>query len=561
MDAWILQIVIGGKAGQGLGTLGELLAKSFVRDGYHVCATQAYMSRIRGGHNTFAIRVSTARVAAPQEAIDVLVALDDDTVQLHRDEMTRETGVVFMDEAGSAEANRCIKMPLKKIAEPRFQNVAAMSALAALFGLDKAVVSDVVSTHFGHMAAAVKEANSAAVEAAYAWAATAPKLIRKLPPSARVTPQLMLNGNEALALGALAGGVKFCAFYPMSPATSIMLNLVTHADAMGLIVEQAEDEIAAINMIIGASFSGSRSLTATSGGGFALMTEGISLAGMTETPVVVIVAQRPGPATGLPTRTEQADLEFVLHSGHGEFPRAVLTPGSIEECYHLMVRALELAEVSQGPVILLTDQFLADSYQDVPPFELDGTVALVLPSPGNTSEPYRRYAFTASGVSPRRIPGASRDLVVADSDEHDEDGHITEDLKIRAEMVEKRLQKMDILTDNVVAPEYDGEDAPDTLLVCWGSTKGAVDEVAVRLRTEGQSVGTLYFSQVWPLVPAQFIERLQRARRVVCVEGNATGQFARLIRRETGFAVSRLIARYDGLPFTPEYIIEELSHE
>ncbi len=561
MDPHTLQVVIGGEAGQGLVTVGELLARSFVRSGYHILVTQNYMSRIRGGHNTFSIRVSVAPVAAPQEPIDVLVALDADTVRLHREDVMHADGVVVIDDSAAAEAGRWVRVPFKKLADPKYENVAALGVVAALLGLDKPVVSEAVVAYFGSKDTIVVEANRTAVDAAYAWAATAPRLIRKLAPADASAARLMLNGNEALALGALAGGVKFCAFYPMSPSTSIVLNLVKHADAMGLIVEQAEDEIAAINMAIGASFAGSRSMTATSGGGFALMTGGVSLAAVTETPVVIVVAQRPGPATGLPTRTEQADLEFVLHAGHGEFPRAVFAPGSIQACFELMRRTFALAEASQGPVFLLTDQFLADSYRDVPAFRLDDAAARVLPPQEPSPEPYRRYALTASGVSPRRIPGVSRDLVVADSDEHDEAGHITEDLKLRAKMVAKRLRKLKVLTDNVVAPAYDGGDAPDILLMNWGSTQGAVDEAAERMRAEGRSVGTLHFSQVWPLVPAQFLDRLRGARRVVCVEGNAMGQFSRLIRRESGFTVGGLVTRYDGLPFTPEYIIEGLSHE
>ena len=555
-------LVIGGEAGQGLITLGELLAKSLVRSGYHLLVTQNYMSRIRGGHNTFSIRVGVAPVTAPQQPIDVLVALDNDTVRLHQDELAQANGVVVGDDAAAATPGLCVRVPFKKLAASKYENVAALGVVAALLGLDQSVVSETVAVHFGRKDAAALKANHAAVEAASAWAAAlAPQLIRKLAPADASVSRLMLNGNEALALGALAGGVKFCAFYPMSPATSLVLNLAKHAEAMGLVVEQAEDEIAAVNMAIGASFAGSRSMTATSGGGFALMAEGVSLAAMTETPVVIVVAQRPGPATGLPTRTEQSDLEFVLHAGHGEFPRALFAPGSIQECFDLMRRAFALAEASQGPVFLLTDQFLADSYRDVPAFNLAADPVLALPAPEPAAVPYQRYALTASGVSPRRLPGASQDLVVADSDEHDADGHITEDLELRSKMVEKRLRKLKILTDNVVPPEYDGGDAPDLLLMNWGSTKGAVDEAAARRRAAGRSVGTLHFSQVWPLLPAQFLARLQAARRVVGVEGNATGQFSRLIRRESGFTVAGLLTRYDGLPFTPEYIIEELGHE
>ena len=557
-----LQVVIGGEAGQGLVTLGDLLARSLVKSGYHVHVTQNYMSRIRGGHNAFAIRVGVDPLAAPQEPINLLVALDADTVGLHRDALVPGKSAIVLDEAFPVEAGTCVRVPFKKLAAARYENVAALGVAAALLGLDKSVVGDAVDAFFGNKDASVSAANRAAVDAAYAWAETSSTTFPGLNPAAAGgAPRLVVNGNEALALGALAGGVKFCAFYPMSPATSIMLNLAKHAEAMGLVVEQAEDEIAAVNMALGGAFSGSRSMTATSGGGFALMTEGVSLAGMTETPVVIVVAQRPGPATGLPTRTEQGDLEFVLHAGHGEFPRAIFAPGTIAECFALMRRTFALAEASQGPVFLLTDQFLADSQQDVEPFNIRDAAAPGLAPPPGASGRSLPYAITDSGVSPRRVPGAGPELAVADSDEHDEAGHITEDLEIRVKMVEKRLRKTKILEDHIVPPDYAGDENPDLLLVSWGSPTGAVREAAARLRAAGRTVGTLHFPQVWPLAPEQFLARLRSAGRVVCVEGNATGQFARLIRRETGFEVQRVLSRYDGLPFTPEYILGGLEHE
>jgi len=328
---------------------------------------------------------------------------------------------------------------------------------------------------------------------------------------------------------------------------------------MGLIVEQAEDEIAAINMAIGASFTGAPSMVATSGGGFALMVEGVSLAAMTETPVVVVVAQRPGPATGLPTRTEQGDLELVLHSGHGEFPRAIFAPGTVEECFHLTRKAFELAERYQSPMFLLTDQFLADSYRAVVPFDIEN---LPLVHPGTKtgeSSQYTRYAITESGISPRLLPGMTENLVVADSDEHTEGGHITEDLFVRKQMVEKRLRKGKGIRAEVTPPYMVGEEKPDLLLVSWGSSKGAVNEVASHIRSGGEKVATLHFSQVWPLVPEQFIGYLESSRNVVIVEGNAFGQMARLIQRETGFQIRNKVLRYDGLPITPEFILRELS--
>jgi 2-oxoglutarate ferredoxin oxidoreductase subunit alpha len=328
---------------------------------------------------------------------------------------------------------------------------------------------------------------------------------------------------------------------------------------MGLVVEQAEDEIAAINMTIGASFAGAPSMVATSGGGFALMVEGVSLAAMTETPVVVIVAQRPGPATGLPTRTEQADLELILHAGHGEFPRAIFAPGTVQECFHLTRRAFELSERYQGPMFLLTDQFLADSYRAVKPLDVENLSPVRVGTEAVGSLPYLRFAITESGVSPRLLPGMTEHLVVADSDEHTQDGHITEDLSVRKLMVEKRLRKREGLRSEVIPPEMEGKENPDVLLVSWGSSKGAVEEAASRLRSTRQRVATLHFSQVWPLVPEQFMSYLESARQVVSVEGNAFGQLARLIRRETGFHIDKRALRYDGLPLTPESILLELN--
>jgi 2-oxoglutarate ferredoxin oxidoreductase subunit alpha len=416
-----------------------------------------------------------------------------------------------------------------------------------------------VDDFFGKKDASLAAENHRALAAGTAWAAAHATSRHKLPAASKPARRLMMNGNEAIALGAISGGLRFYSFYPMTPSTSIGLTLAGQAKTIGLIVEQAEDEIAAINMAIGASFAGAPSMVGTSGGGFALMVEGVSLAAMTETPLVIVVAQRPGPATGLPTRTEQADLEFVLHAGHGEFPRAIFSPGTVEECFHLTRRALEVAERYQGPMFLLTDQFLADSYRAVAPFEVENLAAVKVGTEAVGSSPYLRFTITESGVSPRLFPGITENLVVADSDEHTEDGHITEDLSMRRQMVEKRLRKGKEIRAEVIAPEMEGEENPDLLLVSWGSSKGAVQEAASRMKSNGEKVATLHFSQVWPLVPEQFMSHLNSARQVVSIEGNAFGQLARLIRRETGFYIKKKLLRYDGLPVTPESILGELS--
>jgi 2-oxoglutarate ferredoxin oxidoreductase subunit alpha len=553
-----MNILIGGEAGQGLVTVGQLLAKSLVRSGYAIVVTQSYESRIRGGHNTFAIRVGAERVMAPKEDVDFLVAFNAETLTLHRDELSPD-GLVVLDSAMGIEDKNLLKVPFKELAEDRFVNVAALGVVGCLLGLDEGLMARAVDDFFGKKKPKMAEENRVALTAAIQWAAKQATSSRRLP-EVRDTPQhLMMNGNEAIAFGAISAGLKFLAFYPMTPSTSIALNLAAQAKKMGLVVEQAEDEIAAINMAIGASFAGAPSMVSTSGGGFALMVEGVSLAAMTETPLVIVVAQRPGPATGLPTRTEQGDLELVLHAGHGEFPRAIFAPGTVEECFHLTRRAFELAERYQGPMFLLTDQFLADSYRAVMPFGAKNLPAVSVGARATGGLSYERFALTESGVSPRLLPGTGRHLVVADSDEHTEGGHITEDLSIRIKMVKKRLTKGGWIGSEVIPPEFQGGGKPDLLLLSWGSSKGAVQEAASHLQSKGKQVATLHFSQIWPLLPEQFLEHLERAREVICIEGNAFGQLARLIRRETGFQVKKRILRYDGLPLTPEWVLRKLD--
>jgi 2-oxoglutarate ferredoxin oxidoreductase subunit alpha len=556
-----IQLLIGGEAGQGLVTIGQLLGKALVRAGYEIFISQSYHSRIRGGHNTFAIRLGTGPFFAPRENIDILVALNAETVELHRGQLT-ERALLIADSAFAPDLPGTISVPFAELGPERLLNTAALALLGQVLDLPSEPLYQALEIMLGKKHPEVMAENQDIMEKSRKWAEThVPKHGFTLTGGSPATDRLLLNGNEAIALGALAAGLKFCAFYPMTPATSIVLELITHAEIMRCIVEQAEDEIAAINMAIGAAFAGAPSMVATSGGGFALMAEGVSLAAMTETPVLIAVAQRPGPATGMPTRTEQADLEFVLHAGHGEFPRAIFAPGSIEACYHLTQKALGLAEQSQSPVFLLTDQFLADSSRPVTPFDPAAITPVRAGSnPDSEPTPYQRYRLTESGLSPRLLPGLSTQLVVADSDEHDEDGHISEDHGVRISMVEKRLRKLDLLKQQVVAPLLDGENGAALLLVCWGSSQGPVREAVAVLREQGRSVAGLHFSQVWPLVPAQFLDILQDAGKVICVEGNATGQFARLIQREAGFAIPERIARYDGLPFTAGYILERLQN-
>lgn len=556
-----IQLLIGGEAGQGIETIGQLLAKTLVRAGHEIFVSQSYHSRIRGGHNTFAVRLGSGPFFAARESIDILVALNAESVELHREQLT-ERALLVADAATAPDQAGTVAVPFAELGPEQLRNTAALALIGHILALPAESIDQAMEDLLGRKHPEALAENREIMEKSREWAALhLPEHDFRLPSLSSPPERLLLNGNQAIALGALAGGVKFCAFYPMTPATSIALELINHAETMGCVVEQAEDEIAAINMAIGASFAGTPSLVPTSGGGFALMTEGVSLAAMTETPVLIVVAQRPGPATGMPTRTEQADLEFVLHAGHGEFPRAIFAPGSIEECFQLTPRALTLAEQSQSPIFLLSDQFLADSTRPIAPFDpaaLTPVKAGVEPTAATL--PYQRYRLTADGLSPRLIPGLSQHLVVADSDEHDQEGHISEEHEVRIAMVKKRLRKLDLLRRECLAPTLDGEKGAALLLVGWGSTQGPLREAVAILREQGQQVAGLYFSQLWPLVPSQFLDILQTAGEVVCVEGNATGQFSRLIQRETDFFILTRIERYDGLPFTAGYILDRLEN-
>ncbi|RJX34481.1 MAG: 2-oxoacid:acceptor oxidoreductase subunit alpha [Desulfarculus sp.] len=552
-----LNIMIGGEAGQGLVTIGQILAKALVRSGYWIVVSQSYMSRVRGGHNTFTIRASAQPLDGPREGVDLLVALNQETLDLHQGELAPGSRVLA-DRGLSCAAAPCLNVPYAELAEERYLNTVAVGVAGGLLGLAPGLLQELLSAQLHKLSDQVKAENQQALGAALAWLKKQPHDFAPLPPAKEQGRRLMLSGNEAIALGALAGGLKFLAFYPMTPSTSIALTVIAQAQKMGVATEQAEDELAAVNMALGAAYAGAPAMVCTSGGGYALMTEGLSLAGMSETPLVIALAMRPGPATGLPTRSEQGDLNFALYGGHGEFPRAALTPGTVEECFAAGARALRLAEDFQTPVFILTDQFLADSYRAVQPFDL-GAIQPVRPGGLEPGPDYQRYALTDSGVSPRALPGFGPGLVVADSDEHGQDGHISEDLALRVVMQDKRLRKHKGLQEAVWPPVFSGPEEAELLLVSWGSSRGPVAEAARGLAAQGRQAATCHFGQVWPLDPAQFLERFQRAGQVVVVEGNAGGQFAGLLRRETGFAAHRLITRYDGLNFTPEYILRQLA--
>ena len=561
-----LNIVIGGAAGQGVHTITGLLAKILVRQGCRVLYVQDYQSRIRGGHLFNRIRVADHPLVSSREGIDLLVALNQETIRLHRDELSPD-GVILYDASEVTDLPTGVNglalkagdlLPERKAAGVAI-NAGASGAILGLLKLPLEPLMVLLLEAFqdkgrevvgwNHLAAAQGHRQGAAVGSRYSLAEiTAPP-----------QPRVLISGHEAVALGALAAGVQFLCGYPMTPWSSVLNAIGQRAEAWGVVVEQAEDEIAAINMAIGASYAGVRAMTGSSGGGFALMVEALGLAGCSETPLVIIEAQRPGPSTGLPTRTEQGDLSFVLSAGQGDFPRAVLAPGNAAQGFALTARAFNLADRYQLPVFVITDQYFGDTnctheLEDFPgEVEIDRALAT-----GPAEGAYERYALTADGISPRRLPGFGP-VVVADSDEHTPDGHLTEDLEMRVKMHDKRLRKLTGLAQELNGITTMGPADAPLALACWGSSLGPVQEAVARLNAGKTPARLVHFSELWPFPAAAVAAALGSPKKLVMVEMNATGQFNRLLRQETGIAADHLVLKYDGAPFTPEYILRALA--
>jgi 2-oxoglutarate ferredoxin oxidoreductase subunit alpha len=501
-------------------------------------------------------------VAAPVDRIDFLVPFGPGSVRHVEKRISSETVVLgerklFADEY---QGERGIDLPFSEMAQEVggriYTNTIAVGLLAGLLKVDRDVLGRYLRSHFSGKDEGTIQKN---MDAARKGTELSDRLLREgrfqidLPQDNKIKDEILVDGVEAMAMGAVAGGCNFLSFYPMSPSTALAVMLAERSKDFGILVEQAEDEISAMNMGIGAWYAGARALASTSGGGFALMVEGLSLAGMIESPMVVHLAQRPGPATGLPTRTEQGELLFALYAGHGEFPRILLSPGTIEDCFFLTQKAFDLADRYQVPVLILTDQYLLESHYNLP--SLDPTQIPLRRHFVETKEDYKRFALNESGLSPRGIPGFGDGLVVVDSDEHDEEGHITEDLLLRTRMVEKRLRKLELIKKESIPPELVGPANYETLVVGWGSTYHAVKEAVRRL--ERDDVAFLHFRQVYPL-HSDTRRYLEKAKRRVIVENNGTAQFAKLLRLETGFEMDREILQYNGLPFSVDALERRL---
>ncbi len=545
-----ISIVLCGEAGQGINTVSEALLFLAHKNGFNVFSTTEFMSRIRGGTNSTEIRISSQIVRAPVDRIDIFIPLIKRAYEHLHKRLNQNT--IILGEIKTP--GNIYEIPFSTIAKelggPIYANIVAVGAIAGILNLKLDYLNDYLIKNFQRKGDAVVKNNIEAAQKGYAKA----KELKINLPKINFTvgakgKEKIMDGSEAIALGAIAGGCNFIAAYPMTPSSGVWTYLARHSKELDIITEQAEDEISAMNMGLGASYAGARAMVTTSGGGFDLMTEGLSLAAIQETPIVIHLAQRPGPATGLPTRTEQADLELALYAGHGEFPRIILAPGSYEQGFYLTQKAFNLADKYQIPVFVLTDQFFIDSSYNVASFDISGIK--IEPAIIKTPRDYRRYKLTEDGISPRGIPKFGQGFVNADCHHHNEDGHISEDLELRPLMVDKLFKKMRLIKNDIIPPELIGSFDYKTLVICWGSNYNIVKEALKGM--DKKDVAMLHFSQVYPIHPDT--ERyLKKAKRIIVVENNATGQFAKLIKLSTGISIHESILKYNGLPFSVEEI-------
>jgi 2-oxoglutarate ferredoxin oxidoreductase subunit alpha len=559
-----ISIVLCGQAGQGIQTVEKLLNRISKTAGYNVFATKEYMSRVRGGMNSTLIRISDKPVKAFVDRIDILVPLSKGAIRHLGKRTNPETIIVGEKDVCADELkdkSRLFDTPFTKIASDIgnkvYSNMVAVGALTSVLSIKSEEAIDCLKQFFEGKPQEILEKNIEALKKGYEEGIKLTKSNSKnikVTESAEVQNHILVNGAEAVGLGAIAGGCNFVSSYPMSPSTSVLVFLAQNGRDFGILAEQAEDEIAAINMAIGAWYAGSRAMVTTSGGGFALMTEGVSLAGMLESPIVIHLAQRPGPATGLPTRTEQGDLELALYAGHGEFPRIIFAPGTLEDGFYLTQQAFNLADKFQVPVFILTDQYFVDSYYNTKAFDLKDLK--IDKHFVETSKAYRRYELTGNGISPRGIPGLGKGFVCVDSDEHDQEGHITEDFELRTKMVDKRLKKLDSIKKEIIPPTLWGPENYENLVICWGSTFNIVCEAVNNLGREGTAV--LHFKQLYPLYD-KAAELINKADKKIVVENNATAQFARLLKIHSDINVDHKILKYDGLCFASDSLTEKLS--
>ena len=574
-------VSIGGAAGQGVATPGDIFAQVFARRGLHLSAYNAYQSIIRGGHTFLTIRTGPEKVTNFGDRIDLLIPLNQDTIDRHLHLMRPGSAVVFNGDTikpkDRADGVQFCPIPVNELSKGSRskveQNTLALAASLNMMGVGFQPLEEVLTEQFKKKGDAVVRENVSVARAGYDYAATN---FKPFPDPLPMTDAryAVLSGNIALAMGGVAAGVKFYCAYPMSPSTGVLHWMAAHARKAGIMVRQVEDEIGVINMAIGAAHAGVRAMCATSGGGFALMTEGLGMSAMMETPVVVIDVQRAGPSTGVPTKTEQGDLWQMLGAGFGDFPKVIAAPTDILDCFQLVPEMHNLADRFQCPGIILSDLLLSEGRASVDSKDLDFNVEidrgeLITPvsvGSSNSQNGYKRYKITESGVSPRAIPGIPGYVHTAATDEHDEDGVLISDEftnphKRRA-MMEKRQRKIAGIEAAVPPPNLMGKSGADVTLIGWGSTKGVISEAVEILNSEGISANQLQIRWLVPLHGEAIVELLKTAgKRTIIVENNYSGQFARYLRSETSYVPDGYIRKYDGEPFMPHHIVDAVKEQ
>jgi len=556
-------ILIGGEAGQGLKTTAYLLGKTIFRNKYHIFTTKDYMSRVRGGHNFIKIRFSDEEVKGPKDDLDLIMALNEETIENHLGDLKNEG--ILLAEREVEDIKNSVLVRAKEIAKEinsKGVNSVFIGAFLQTIGFDLIEAKKVIDEYFAGDKNKVED-NLLLLEKGYKSCERIENM--EMNEFDESEERLYIDGNQAVGLGAASAGVSFYAAYPMSPSTGILNYLATHQKRLSIAVEQAEDELGAINMALGAAYGGGRAMVGTSGGGFALMNEGLGMSGVGEIPLVIAEVQRPGPATGLPTRTSQGDLNFVINSSQGEFPMMVIAPKDQEDAFYQTFRAHNLAEKYQIPVIILSDQFLADSSSDIKKINLDKLEVkrnLYFNSEENEDE-YKRYKLTADGISPRAYPGSlENDTILVDSHEHNEYGRVTEDIELRNEMINKRENKLNKLIDeDLKEAEYYGEKDIDYLLIGWGSTYGPILEATNKLINNGIKVGFLSFNDIWPLPKTKLKNWAEKDVKKIVIENNAKSQFSRLIGSELQIKIKNKILKYSGRPFSGDEIYERIMDE
>ncbi|MCC6455206.1 MAG: 2-oxoacid:acceptor oxidoreductase subunit alpha [Caldilineaceae bacterium] len=585
-------IGIGGAAGQGIATPGNILARIFVRRGLHLYAYNAHQSIIRGGHILLAFRVANHPIYSHGDKLDLLLCLNQDTMTRHLRHMGPGSWVLYnSDDVVPGEAGPGVHlcpMPIGELTNKSrnkvIQNTVALGAILAIMGQDFATLAEILEKEFGRKGQEVVDENVGAARAGFEHAqANFQAMTQTVPVGPK--PLAVWSGNEALAMGGAAAGVKFYSAYPMSPSTGVLHWMAANARDLGIIVRQGEDELAVANMAIGAAHTGCRSMCATSGGGFALMTEAIGMAGMMEVPVVIINVQRAGPSTGVPTKTEQGDLWQALGASQGDFERFIVAPTDALDAFNTIAELFNLADKCQCPGIVLTDLLISEGTFSVDPDAINMQPRIdrgaLIPHPvmngengvngsdgangANGTHGYMRYLDTETGISPRALPGMEGYIYVAASDEHDEEGILISDeftnpIK-RRQMVEKRARKFQYVAQDVPAPQLEGPADASVTLVGFGSTYGVIKEAIDLLAKEGVSANQLAIKWIVPFHADEVSEILGKAKRIIIVENNYSGQFARYLRSETGIAAHGHIRKYDGEPFLPHHIVEAVQEQ